>query len=542
MRGRLAPSIDGTTTMHTPAALLLRCLLLCALSIPLTVEAQSLATLGVATKDGRLDLDATSTLLDNGIMNFDRARYSKAMALAEQELAPGRTPDARTFAIAARLHLLGDLERGKAIVERGLEAFPKYAPLHELRVSYALREQSPMALEYAANMQKLLPTDPITHRVQGRLALDQRVYEAAANELQAATAAGPQLNPAWTYDMLGRALEKLRRFDEGLAARKRAHELAPEDPWIAANLAANLINFHGKFDEAATLADRSLALLDYPNIKIIRANAEYGRWALAWTKAPDSPDTAKALASARTRQPDLLRAFQNGCDWPGTKVISISLLRAKLVPASEIDRADNLDNTCLRNAVTNGDAAFARALIGLGADVDALDGNGATALMWAAHEADSAMVGELLAVGANVSKAGLEGTALAYALIGPAPESAIVPVVRQLLDAGVDVNVRDQYGRTAIFNAFGSAALTKALLDKGAKVDVIDVEGNNVLWFNAASQMPDEDRVAVAKLLLAHGADPTHENKVGTSPIEQAETSKHPEIVALYRAAVEAKK
>lgn len=307
-----------------------------------------------------------------------------------------------------------------------------------------------------------------------------------------------------------------------------AHGLAPEDPWIAANLASNLVNFQGKFDEAAALADRSLALLDYPNIKGIRANAEYGRWALAWTKSPGAPGTAKALASARALQPDLLRAFQNGCDWPGTTAISISLLRAKLVPASDIDKADNLDNTCLRNAVTNGDAAFARALIGFGANVEALDGNGATALMWAAHDADSAMVAELLAVGADVSKVGLEGTALAYALISPAPDSVVVPIVRQLLDAGVDVNVKDQYGRTAIFNAFGSAEVTKALLDKGAKVDVVDVEGNNVLWFNAASQMPDEERVAVAKLLLARGADPMHENQVGTSPIDQAERGNHP--------------
>lgn len=528
--------------MHIRSASRLHSLLLCALLLPLTATAQSLATLSVASKDGRLDLDATSTLLDNGIMNFDRTRYGEAMALVQQELAPGRTPDARTFATAARLHLLGDLQQGKAIVERGLLAFPNYASLHELRVSYALRERSPMAESYATDMLQLLPTDPLTHRVQGRLALEHRLYDVAANELQAATAAGPQFNPAWTYDMLGNALEKLRRFDEGLAARKRAHEFAPEDPWIAANLAANLVNFQGKFDEAATLADRSLALLDYQNIKGIRANAEYGRWALAWTKAPGSPDTAKALASARALQPDLLRAFQNGCDWPGTKTISISLLRAKLVPASEIDRADNLNNTCLRNAVTNGDAAFARALIGLGANVDALDGNGATALMWAAHEANSAMVAELLAVGADVSRPGLEGTALAYALISPAPDSAAAPVVRQLLDAGVDVNVPDQYGRSAIFNAFGSAEMTKALLDKGAKVDVVDVEGNNVLWFNAASEMPDEERIAVAKLLLAHGADPLHENLRGTSPMEQAETSKHPEIVALYRAAVAAKK
>ena len=101
----------------------------------------------------------------------------------------------------------------------------------------------------------------------------------------------------------------------------------------------------------------------------------------------------------------------------------------------------------------------------MGANVDALDGQGATALMWAAQAGDADMVKELLAVGADVAPVGPNGSALHFAMLNRGTPAAGKAIVRQLLDAGVDVNALDRFGRTALFDAVGSAELTKWLLD-----------------------------------------------------------------------------
>lgn len=128
--------------------------------------------------------------------------------------------------------------------------------------------------------------------------------------------------------------------------------------------------------------------------------------------------------------------------------------------------------------------------------------------------------------------------------------------VIRLLDAGVNPDVKDADGRTALMHAVidgkdeltelliarrsnlnaqdgrGFSALhfaaqdyrvkaTEALLHAGAAVDLRDGFGNTPLWravFNS------QGRWEIIKLLLKHGADRQAKNKSGKSPVDLAQT------------------
>jgi ankyrin repeat protein len=55
--------------------------------------------------------------------------------------------------------------------------------------------------------------------------------------------------------------------------------------------------------------------------------------------------------------------------------------------------------------------------------------------------------------------------------------------VRELLDAGVDANMRDVAGDPALISAawIGSSGIVKLLLDRGADVNAIGSDGRNAL-------------------------------------------------------------
>lgn len=76
--------------------------------------------------------------------------------------------------------------------------------------------------------------------------------------------------------------------------------------------------------------------------------------------------------------------------------------------------------------------------------------------------------------------------------------------------ATLDVNQRDDYGRTALMLA-DTPDMVQALIERGADVNAQDSFGITVLMH--AVQAPDKG-LAIVKALIAHGADVTHHNPI----------------------------
>ena len=98
-----------------------------------------------------------------------------------------------------------------------------------------------------------------------------------------------------------------------------------------------------------------------------------------------------------------------------------------------------------------------------------------------------------------------------------------IPTVDQLIGAGADVDVRDQWSRTPLHYAArnGRADATAALIAAGADADARDSQDWTPLHYAA-----DEGSAAVVKLLLEAGAEVDPVNNQNATPLMEAVTAK----------------
>lgn len=88
---------------------------------------------------------------------------------------------------------------------------------------------------------------------------------------------------------------------------------------------------------------------------------------------------------------------------------------------------------------------------------------------------------------------------------------------RQYIEAGSDLNRRDQYGSTPLIIAatFGNAEAARALIDAGASLELTNNEGSTPLHIAAFLCRTD-----IVEALLDNGADKNARNNAGRTPAD----------------------
>ena len=242
----------------------------------------------------------------------------------------------------------------------------------------------------------------------------------------------------------------------------------------------------------------------------------------------------------------LLRAADQGC---------IDAVGTMLDAGEPLETADRLGNTALIHAARAGQVALVQMLLGRGADLAHRNAAGATALFSAVERNQTQAALLLLDRGAAADMPGRSGAtplaaaafnandAIVTALLAHhadprtpdrtgkppivyAAARASVPIVDRLLAAGIDVNARYANDLTVLMWASGHAddasdadgvALVRDLLDRGAHVDDADNRGRSALMIAA-----ERGHAEIAKLLLAHGAEPTRRDRQGKTASDLA--------------------
>lgn len=152
-----------------------------------------------------------------------------------------------------------------------------------------------------------------------------------------------------------------------------------------------------------------------------------------------------------------------------------------------------------------------------------------TDVVRAVYRKDLPVLRELTAEEANLRDQ--DGrTPLMHAVLA---EDADPAVVAALIDRGADVNARDTGQEwTALHFAARdqNLALVRQLLEAGAEVDPVDVFGNTPLWRAVMEAGSDS---TVIRLLLSHGADPGRKNRHGILPLDVARASGRQDLVQL---------
>ena len=235
----------------------------------------------------------------------------------------------------------------------------------------------------------------------------------------------------------------------------------------------------------------------------------------------------------------LFAAADNGCP-----AVAETLLAAGAL----IEAKDRFGNTPLAHAARAGQIEMLQTLLAHGADIGHQNISGSSALFSAIERHQPAAAAFLLAHGADPRQPGRSGVTplAAAAFVGDDATTALLlmrhadpntadstgktpivyaagnadlPIVKRLLASGVEVNARYGNDLTALMWAAGYAdgateangiAVVSYLLDHGAHVDETDNRGQTALMIAA-----ERGHAAIAKLLLARGANPAIKNQDG---------------------------
>ncbi|QEF99814.1 Ankyrin repeats (3 copies) [Stieleria maiorica] len=182
------------------------------------------------------------------------------------------------------------------------------------------------------------------------------------------------------------------------------------------------------------------------------------------------PATAEAAAAEAGGESDAAESQSLSSSDPGTDATPETAADALYSPEA------------FRMAAHDGKLRVVQLCLESGMDINEADANGLTPLAMAAYNGHDDVVTLLIANGATVDSRDRTGkTPLIHAASGPAPTT-----VEILLDAGAEINAVDNGEHwTALMMAAaeGQAEVVEVLLTRGAKKDMVDIDGESAAYF-----------------------------------------------------------
>ena len=237
-------------------------------------------------------------------------------------------------------------------------------------------------------------------------------------------------------------------------------------------------------------------------------------------------------------------------------------LQVLIDAGADIEAKNNIGRSALHLASENGELAIIKVLVKAGAGVRVTDNEGDTCLILAANFGHTETVRYLVALPeVDVNHRGSGGDTALYI----ASHKVFADVVELLIDAGADIEVTDDKGRSPLHTAClnGNIAVVKMLVKAGAEVRATDNEGSTCLHIASyygrtetlryIAGLPGVDvnhadengmtalhwegkkkgHPAVVQALVDAGADLEAKNSLGRSPLLVACESRKIAIVKL---------
>lgn len=205
----------------------------------------------------------------------------------------------------------------------------------------------------------------------------------------------------------------------------------------------------------------------------------------------------------------------------------LSVVQFLIEKGAKVNQQDKEGRTALAYAAEERQTEVVRFLLDKGADLALRDNNGHSALDHAAEENAEGVVKLLL-----TTKEGAKQVRENASILINASEEGALPVVRQLKEAGANINAADEDGTTPLMAASeeGQEQVVQYLLSAGAEVNAKTKQGWTALSYAARENQPEAIR-----LLLAKKAD--IEARCTYRSMSSYGRSNKPTTIALYEGA-----
>ncbi len=239
-------------------------------------------------------------------------------------------------------------------------------------------------------------------------------------------------------------------------------------------------------------------------------------------RVPFDADAAQALIDAKV-DPD-----EGDEHWSPIHLASHNGNHAaiRLLIAANADPNNRVSDEYATPAFMCRDLASLELLIAAGADLNALNGYGDTIAHNACRRNDFRILDHLFDAGAvDVGARGCEGFTLLHIVCDYVHYPDFTPIFERLLDAGADVNARDNYECTPIHGVCAYWKNTiglERLIAMGAVVNARRSDGSTVVHCVCARY----DTNDALSILIAHGADLNIRDRYGNAPIHYAGRAK----------------
>jgi len=188
-------------------------------------------------------------------------------------------------------------------------------------------------------------------------------------------------------------------------------------------------------------------------------------------------------------------------------------------------------NDNLLKALIDDDLTKVKKMINDGADVNMKDSHNQTVLSYASSPD---IVKALIENGADVN-ANSGGTTP----LKSASTLGRLDVVRELLDKGADIDIRDnEYGQTALIAAsiFDHLDIARELIGEGADMEIGDYSGKTALMWAS-----DQGNILVVEELIRQGVNINRKNTSGNTALDFAsgggDKPGNPDIIKILKAA-----
>ncbi len=175
---------------------------------------------------------------------------------------------------------------------------------------------------------------------------------------------------------------------------------------------------------------------------------------------------------------------------------------------------------------------IARLFLTIGADPNGRNAFGQTALVNAAWNGDLNGARALIFMGANVNQeqeGALHGMLPSGTALHVAADGGRIEICKSLLEAGADVNAKNQKGTTPLLVGLsgGTIACVPTLLAHGADVNARDMQGRTALMFLMNYASDDPAVHSILSEVLAKGADANARDADGKNAEDWAMYYKH---------------